>query len=136
MLSSLFLRAPEPNSAFRRFRGRLALFKGDQRVETYWRDYWKTPGKNEQLLDGVAGGALGEYEAPFLKHLKPGGRVLEAGCGPAQIVRALHQRGFAAEGVDYDKDVVAWVRQNVPEVKITQGDVFALDLPDGALDGY
>jgi SAM-dependent methyltransferase len=130
------LRAPEPDSAFRRFHGRLALFKRQQRVENYWRDYWQRPGKNEQLHSGVAEGDLGEYAAPFLEHLVPGGKVLEAGCGPAQFVRALRHHGFDASGVDYDADVVAWVRENAPGVPIVQGDVRKLDLESGSLDGY
>jgi hypothetical protein len=81
------LRSPEPGAVFRRHHDRLALFKPNERVEDYWRAYWSSHKHNEHISQGSDRGELGEYEQPFTKYLKVAGKVVEAGCGPGQLVR-------------------------------------------------
>lgn len=130
------LRAPTPGSAFHRHRGRLALFLPPREVKSYWNDYWRRDGKIGRMLEAAERGELGEYEDVFTRYLRPDRLTLEAGCGPAQIVLALHRRGYRVAGVDLDRDVLGMVHERMPELDVRQGDVFHLDLPDGSLGAY
>lgn len=69
------------------------------------------------------------------RHLPPGSRVLEGGCGRANKVKALADAGFAAVGVDYAAESVERARQVYPGLDIRVGDVRALPFPDGDFDG-
>src|SRR6266508_3455485 len=104
------LRELDATSRFCRHRGRLALFRHAEQVKSYWHDYWQRRGKLQQLLELGERGGLGAYEALFSRTLRPEALTLEAGCGPAHVVNALHLRGYRVAGVDLDADVVGWVR--------------------------
>jgi SAM-dependent methyltransferase len=62
--------------------------------------------------------------------------VLEGGCGRANKVKALADAGFSAFGIDFAQQSVARARLDYPGLDVRVGDVRALDLPDGCLDGY
>jgi SAM-dependent methyltransferase len=61
---------------------------------------------------------------------------LEAGCGLGQIVLALRQLGYDAEGVDWGEKTVQAVRSLYPNLPIHVGDVTQLDVPDGYYTAY
>lgn len=70
------------------------------------------------------------------KHLPPGARVLEGGCGRANKVKALADAGYDAVGVDFAQETVEQARRHYPDIDVRQGDVRNLDFPDGHFDGY
>lgn len=69
------------------------------------------------------------------RHLKPGGRILDAGSGDGAWVELLRTQGFASIGIDYSPDLVALSRRRYPLAEWLQGDIRATGLPEGRLDG-
>jgi SAM-dependent methyltransferase len=70
------------------------------------------------------------------KYLPTGARVLEGGCGRGDNVYALQSIGYDAYGVDFAPATVAAIRDAMPELKISLGDVRHLEFPPGHFDGY
>jgi SAM-dependent methyltransferase len=56
-------------------------------------------------------------------------------CGPGHVARYLHERGVAVCGVDLSPEMVERARSLNPGVEFRQGDMMALDVPDGAWAG-
>lgn len=52
--------------------------------------------------------------------------VLDVGCGPGQITRALHARGLEVTGVDLSDAMVAVAREAHPAIAFEQGSMLAL----------
>jgi SAM-dependent methyltransferase len=76
------------------------------------------------------------YETRLLRrHLPPGGRVLDAGCGPGEWVILLRNLGFDAEGLDYSPELVARLRQEYPDLRWNSGDIRQMPYPDDSFDG-
>ena len=75
------------------------------------------------LLDRLAADAAGR------------GEVCDMGCGPGQIARYLRDRGAAVFGLDLSPRMVAAARRLNPDIAFREGDMLALDLPEGALAG-
>ena len=71
---------------------------------------------------------------------RPGGAVLDVGCGPAVFTGDLLDRGFSVLGVDATPAVVARARQVVADhphagrARFEVGDVERLDVEDGSFD--
>ena len=63
------------------------------------------------------------------------GRVADLGCGPGQIARYLHDHGANAFGIDLSPAMVELARREHPGMEFQQGDMHALDQPDGSLAG-
>jgi SAM-dependent methyltransferase len=64
-----------------------------------------------------------------------GGLACDMGCGPGHIARYLRERGAAVCGVDLSAEMVQRARQLNPGVEFQQGDMLALDVPDGVWAG-
>jgi ubiquinone/menaquinone biosynthesis C-methylase UbiE len=78
----------------------------------------------ERYLD-----VLGQY-APA------GGKVLDMGCGTGVISLALADRGYQVTAVDVSKEMLEQLEQSIGDrsIELSQGDIFALPVPDGAFD--
>ncbi|MCD0444024.1 class I SAM-dependent methyltransferase [Glycomyces sp. A-F 0318] len=61
--------------------------------------------------------------------------VLDVGCGPGAVTDQLRRLGLRARGLDLSPEMVALAREHFPDVEFAQGDMAAVDLPDGALGG-
>jgi SAM-dependent methyltransferase len=59
----------------------------------------------------------------------------DMGCGPGQVAHYLHERGVQVCGVDLSPAMVEQARRLTPGVEFRQGDMMALDVPDGAWAG-
>jgi SAM-dependent methyltransferase len=70
------------------------------------------------------------------RHLPPGSRVLEGGCGRANKVKALADAGFQAVGIDFAAESVSRARLAYPGLDIREGDVRSLPFPEDSFDGY
>jgi SAM-dependent methyltransferase len=71
----------------------------------------------------------------FAERVGDKGRVCDLGCGPGQIGRYLHERGLDVFGVDLSPAMLEEARKAHPGIPFQQGDMRALDLPDGSLAG-
>ena len=69
--------------------------------------------------------------------LEPGMRLLDAGCGRGEILRAAHDRGLRVAGIDYSEAAVALSRETLADVAdadIRHGDVTRLPWGDDGFD--
>jgi ubiquinone/menaquinone biosynthesis C-methylase UbiE len=72
----------------------------------------------------------------FAERLRGKGTVCDVGCGPGQIASYLYGRGLSDVcGLDLSSAMVETARSLNPEMEFTQGDLLALDVPDGAWAG-
>lgn len=109
--------------------GRLVYADLSSATRQFWEDHWG--GVHPDTFALADKGYLQWLEAPFSKHLVKSGKVLEAGCGPGQVLQALRVRGYDVEGVEWAADLVEQVRRARPDIPIRAGDATALDVPDG-----
>lgn len=49
---------------------------------------------------------------PFVVHLNPGARILDAGCGSGRDARAFHEMGYDVEAFDASAELVELARQH------------------------
>jgi SAM-dependent methyltransferase len=109
--------------------GRLVYLDAKATPE-FWDARWQAEGRAGRSRQDEA------FARITARHLPPGSRVLEGGCGRANKVKALADAGFAAVGVDYAAESVEFARQIYPGLDIRVGDVRSLPFPDGCFDGY
>ena len=63
------------------------------------------------------------------------GPACDIGCGPGHVARYLHEQGLNVCGIDLSPTMVERARRLAPGVDFRQGDMMALDAPDGAWAG-
>ena len=73
--------------------------------------------------------ALAVIDEVVLPQLAPGATVLDLCCGTGQMARILSERGYHIIGLDGSENMLAYARQNAPEVHFIPGDArgFTLD---------
>jgi len=71
----------------------------------------------------------------FAERLRGRGVACDMGCGPGQIARYLADRGLAVVGVDLSPGMLAQAAALNPDIPFRQGNMLALDEPDGAWAG-
>jgi SAM-dependent methyltransferase len=71
----------------------------------------------------------------FAACVRDAGPACDMGCGPGQVAKYLHERGIQVCGVDLSPAMVEQARRLTPGVEFRQGDMMALDVPDGAWAG-
>ncbi len=71
----------------------------------------------------------------FAADVKGRGDVCDMGCGPGQVARYLRDAGANIFGLDLSPRMVEQARQLNPDISFREGNMLALDLPDGALAG-
>lgn len=71
----------------------------------------------------------------FAARVRADGIACDMGCGPGQVARYLHERGVNVVGVDLSPAMVEQARQLNPGIEFRQGNLLALDIPDGAWTG-
>jgi SAM-dependent methyltransferase len=108
----------EPN----RFGGVLEYF-GQQANSAYWQRLWSQQELDRQHERARRGHVAWQLRATIFRFLTPGARVLEAGCGLAAFTVAMHARGFRAEGVDNETEVIARLQTRYPGIPFFVGDV-------------
>jgi SAM-dependent methyltransferase len=64
-----------------------------------------------------------------------GGRVVEVGCGPGRITAHLAGLGLDAFGIDLSSGMIEQARRRHPGLEFRVGQMNALDLPSGAVNG-
>lgn len=61
--------------------------------------------------------------------VRPGSRVLDAGCGPGRVGAVLHERGHEVVGVDADPVLIAAAEEDHPGPRWLVADLTELNLP-------
>jgi SAM-dependent methyltransferase len=84
----------------------------------------------QRFRDLAAAGANVHGEADAVARLRPGGRVLDAGCGTGRVARELARRGHEVVGVDSDASMLEVARAQAPDLRWVDADLAALALPD------
>ena len=83
----------------------------------------------DQMRQRRAEGEDLEGEARLIDAIvRPGSRVLDAGCGQGRISAALHRRGHQVIGVDIDPVLLAAAREDNPGPTYELSDLATLDL--------
>jgi SAM-dependent methyltransferase len=71
----------------------------------------------------------------FASEVRRGGEVCDMGCGPGHIAGYLSQMGTRVFGLDLSPRMLEQARQLNPDIPFRQGNMLALDIPDGTLAG-
>jgi SAM-dependent methyltransferase/GNAT superfamily N-acetyltransferase len=88
------------------------------------------------LSDELAGKPLDrEWLERFADRTRGKGRVCDLGCGPGHVARFLHDRGVDVFGVDLSPAMVTEARRLHPSIAFREGDMMALEEPEGSLAG-
>ncbi|WP_128382340.1 class I SAM-dependent methyltransferase [Streptomyces cavernae] len=99
-------------------RDRWAELTGGQAGEEYARRFARLAASGHDI----------HGEAAFCTALlKPGARVLDAGCGTGRIAIRLAELGHYCTGVDVDPSMLAVARRNAPTQEWLHGDLARLD---------
>lgn len=113
---------------------RLAFFD-DPHEEEGWDAEWAQYRAEDipALIEYFRGDVvLGEA---FARWLRPGGRVLEAGCGFGYWVSILAERGYRAVGLDFSPVALRTGRERLRDVDLLLGNILQMPFPEGAFDG-
>jgi SAM-dependent methyltransferase len=71
----------------------------------------------------------------FAAQMAGRGPACDVGCGPGQVARYLRDAGIEVFGLDLSPRMLEAARKLNPDISFRQGDMLALDLPDGELAG-
>lgn len=71
----------------------------------------------------------------FANAVRGRGSVCDMGCGPGHVARFLRDGEVNAFGLDLSPQMVSQARQLNPDIEFREGNMLALDLPDGTLAG-
>jgi SAM-dependent methyltransferase len=98
-------------------------------VENLGEDYARRYAERFDAL--AASGSDIHGEVGFLHGLlRPGARVLDAGCGTGRIATRLHEEGYVVTGVDADPAMVDVARERSPQVRWHVADLAELALDE------
>ena len=64
-----------------------------------------------EYFDKTVSADLSPLYDEFLSHVRPGGRVLDVGCGSGRDLKVFRSRGFDAVGIDASKTLVQLARK-------------------------
>jgi SAM-dependent methyltransferase len=71
----------------------------------------------------------------FAASVRDVGLACDMGCGPGHVARYLHAHDVQICGVDLSAELVERARRLNPGIEFQQGDMMALDIPDGVWVG-
>lgn len=71
----------------------------------------------------------------FAREVTGPGEVCDMGCGPGHIARYLRHAGATIFGIDLSPRMLEEARRLNPGISFREGNMMALDLPDGGLAG-
>lgn len=71
----------------------------------------------------------------MIESLRPGGKILDLGCGPGvPFDRYLVERGFALTGVDISGKQIEEAKRNVPDARFIRADMTSVAFDDASFD--
>ena len=71
----------------------------------------------------------------FAKETRGRGDVCDMGCGPGHVARYLRDAGASVFGLDLSPGMLEQARKLNPDISFREGNMLALDIPDGTLAG-
>jgi SAM-dependent methyltransferase len=71
----------------------------------------------------------------FAAEVRGLGEICDMGCGPGHVARYLRDAGATVFGLDLSPGMLEQARSLNPGIPFREGNMLALDLPDGALAG-
>jgi SAM-dependent methyltransferase len=83
----------------------------------------------------VEGDPRERFVAEFAGLVRPGGRVLDLGCGAGLPSTRWLAESFAVVGVDISAEQIARARRNVPAAELVLGDLRDIDFEAASFDG-
>ncbi len=101
--------------------------------QDYWEDVWFRELTPEYYKPYLAGKLI-HFEKIFKRHLPQDGKILEAGCGTAQLVTALHVNNYNCFGLDYAFKAMQKANQIIGGLRLVCGDINALGISNNAFD--
>jgi ubiquinone/menaquinone biosynthesis C-methylase UbiE len=118
--------------------------KGYLRLHRYWsepnKELWDNIWKNTKGVEywekSLNGYLIPDYKSIFLKYLKKGDKVLEAGSGVGQVVLALRALHYDCYGLDYAEETINLLKKKFPKVPFVLGDIRTIPFEDGFFDSY
>jgi ubiquinone/menaquinone biosynthesis C-methylase UbiE len=78
---------------------------------------------------------LSSHMERFSSAVTAGGSVVDLGCGPGRDTAWLAELGFSAVGIDASSGMLTGARQRVPSMAAVRGDLVALPVATGSVDG-
>jgi len=104
-----------------------------------WYDLYHTPKTaNDKVLQNRKNAAI----AFTCEYLKPGAKILDAGCGAGVVAMGLVDKGFTVHGIDVSQNMVDICERTFSQSGIhlskyvfTVGDVAGADYAQGSFDG-
>lgn len=113
--------------------GRRLVYYNNKADQGFWEDVWEKD-MTPDYYKPFQAGHLYTFEKMFTRHLPGQGRILEAGCGTAQLVVALNSRGYNCIGLDFAARALGRAQQLTGPLKLFSSDLTALGVSDGAFD--
>jgi SAM-dependent methyltransferase len=97
-------------------------------------EYWSRHWERQSLEHLLAVAETSELTSFLSDRIRPGERVLEAGCGLGQYVSYFGQRGIDIVGVDYSASAIASHRLRFPDSDVRVADLTSLPFTDESFD--
>lgn len=98
--------------------------------ESYWNSVWEESLSKKEVSKG------NKFVTSMTeKYLKPGSKVLDAGCGTGATVFGLEKAGFKSYGIDFAATTVDRTLSLFPDLNISISDVRTTPFPDNSFDG-
>jgi SAM-dependent methyltransferase len=109
------------------------IFYTSKPVDEKWDDTWGAD-DIQRHLDTIK--RFPQLLRLFQKHLRPGARILEAGCGMGRWVIHLNRLGHEVVGIDYSESAIRSIGEYDKALRIDLGDVMELPYDDDSFDAY
>ncbi len=88
------------------------------------------------MIQNGKSGDMGEFAGLVGQYVPQDLLILDAGCGPGQMVAALASKKYNVIGVDYEPRIVNFTNTNFPELDVRLGNILALDFPTASIGCY
>lgn len=99
----------------------------------YWTEFWNNRAGLPYARE-KRGHLPHQLKGVLKRWVRPGGTVLEAGCGLGHFTVSAHANGYRAEGIDWSAETVGRLQQRFPSIRWHVGDVRRPDFPDDTFD--
>lgn len=112
--------------------GRLVYVR-EAPTAAFWDERWLAIAERDHAAPAPRRGTL--VTTTTSRHLPPGARILEGGCGTGVNSRHLREAGYRVVALDFAPGTIAWLGRRAPELHPVRGDVRALPFADASFDG-
>ncbi len=99
-------------------------------------DSWDHTWESASLTEALRWAEICHLRHIFDSYFPKDGKILEGGCGIGHFVIRYHRLGYHIEGVDFSSTTINRLREFLPGVRATVGDVTALSYPDNHFNAY